>query len=187
MTLVPLLSRCNIYIRRGVASQISIARCRFLTLAIVASAANSSIVSAEGAFAVGRSAYSSWGAGVHDFSTNGEAQSEALRRCSRHGAGCRVVTTFTHSCFGIAVQRGTNGYGWTIGSTAAGVRAAVLNQCLAHGKPCEVKVAMCDGGQVGVAPTDARPPLPQSPKLASPIETSQSPDRGCERYPELCQ
>jgi Domain of unknown function (DUF4189) len=173
-------------IHRAVASQIKLALSCLIAVTIAGGVVASSIANAEGAFAVGRSEFSSWGSGVRDFPTSGEAQSEALRRCNRHGVGCRVVATFAQACFSLAVQSGTNGYGWTIRPTVVEARAVVLNECLAHGKPCEMKVAMCDGGQVRGIPADVRPPLTPSSKLVSPAETSQSPSRGCERYPELC-
>jgi uncharacterized protein DUF4189 len=162
--------------------------CCLLALIVVASTLHSSKSLAAGAFAVGRNAYTSWGSGVHDYPTVSEAQQEALRRCSSHGP-CSIVATFNRACFSIAVQVGRNGYGWITHSTIEEARSAVLNHCLAHGLPCEVKVAMCDsGGSRGTVPVARPSPMP-APAAIPPMATSQpqSTSRGCERYPELCQ
>ena len=161
---------------------------RLLALIVVASMWHSSKSLAAGAFAVGRNAHISWGSGIHDYPIPSEAQQEALRRCSRHGP-CGILTMFNRACFAIAVQVGRNGYGWVTRSTIEEARSAVLNHCLAHGLPCEVKVAMCDsGGSRGTAPI-ARPSSMPAPAPIPPVAMSQpqSPLRGCERYPELCQ
>lgn len=169
-------------------SQVGRMGCCLLALVVIASTCHSSKSLAAGAFAVGRNAHTSWGSGVHDYPTASEAQQEALRRCSRHGP-CSIVATFNQACFAIAIQVGRNGYGWGTRSTIEEARSAVLNHCLAHGQPCEVKVAMCDsGGSRGAAPIARPSPMP-APALIPPIAASQpqSPPRGCERYPELCQ
>jgi hypothetical protein len=159
-----------------------------LAMVVVASTWHPSKAAAAAAFAVGRNAQTSWGSGVVDRPTASEAQQEALRRCSIRGpASCSVVTTFSRTCLAIAVQIGRNGYGWATRPTIGEARNTVLSQCLAHGVPCDVKVALCDSGESRGAPPTASP-MP-APAPVPPVRTSepQSPQRACERYPELCQ
>jgi len=157
-------------------------------LVVVASLWQPSKGIAAAAFAMGRNAHGSWGSGVHDYPTASEAQQEVLRRCSMRGpAACSIVATFSRACFAIAVQVGRNGYGWVTRPTISEARSAVLSQCLAHGMPCEVRVAMCDSGDSrGVRPTSTPFPTP-APAFPSVATRPQSPGNGCDRYPELCQ
>jgi hypothetical protein len=159
-------------------------------LLVVANTCCSSGALAAGALATAREGTRTWGGSSYNAPTYDEAERRALARCSENGPGCRVVAFFSRKCLAVAVQQGTGGSGWATRATIAEAQESVMNNCLSHGRPCTLKLAVCDSVGVQEAPQSAPAPAPPAPpaQRSTPTAAPSAPrSRGCELYPELCQ
>jgi hypothetical protein len=148
---------------------------------------------AAGALASAREGQRTWGGVGYNATTYDEAQQRALARCSQQGAGCRVVAFFSRRCLAVAVQSGTGGSGWAVRATAEEAQEVVMNQCRSHGRPCELKLSVCDSvglpgseppANAPIPPTPGPPSQPTPPPAQAPAPAPRP--RGCDLFPELC-
>jgi hypothetical protein len=114
------------------------------TVAMVVSLCASGAGHAAGAFAVGVGAQGSWGGGTTNAANYAEATRRALLKCSEHGPGCMIVSTFTNTCFSIATQVGTSGYAWATRPTLADAKESAVRRCKSFGRRCQIRSAICD-------------------------------------------
>ena len=71
-----------------------------------------------------------------------QAENRALRECSKHGRGCKVVLWFRNACGALATSPG-NGYGTQWNSGEYGARSGALRECRKYNRTCSIETSFC--------------------------------------------
>jgi len=93
----------------------------------------------------GAIAYSAKDKGVgwsYEWNTENDAKQEALRRCSKQGVACKVITSYENTCGAVAADGNIVTWG-TANLRADAQRRALLECRNAGGKNCSVEVWAC--------------------------------------------
>lgn len=151
-------------------------------------AAGAGVALAAGAFAFGQKPGPSgwsWGS-AYNHSTSEDAQSAAMTRCQAGKAAgdyCKVIATINGKCFAIAVQDGSNGYGWSTAANLDDAQRHAMERCEKYGKSCSLHDSFCDTRSTATAspPTASPSALPPAP---SPPSTGGG--SACQKFPDLC-
>ena len=77
-----------------------------------------------------------------NFETKWQAKNRALRECSKHGRGCKVVLWFRNACGALAISPG-NGYGASWDSDEYAARRSALRTCYKYNDTCSIKASYC--------------------------------------------
>jgi hypothetical protein len=162
----------------------------YIFVALAASSYPTSPVAAAGAWADGQIGWQTWGGYSINAESYEDAAARALASCNRIGGGCRVIAYFNRQCLAVAVQVGAAGRSSAVGPSLVDAQATVMNRCLAYGRPCQLKVGVCDTAglpsrnpPVGLPAPQSSPPVPTPYSTPTPSGTEP---RGCALYPELC-
>jgi hypothetical protein len=152
-------------------------------------ATGAGIALAAGAVAFGQKpGPSGWSLGfANNHATSEDAQGLAMSRCqSRKEAGdyCKIIATINGRCFAIAVQEGSNGYGWTTAATLPEAQERAIERCEKWGKSCSLRESFCDTKTTATASPPAA--APAAPPAASPPSTGGGGSAACQKFPDLC-
>jgi hypothetical protein len=107
---------------------------------------------ADGAYAIGQGPNGSWAGGsAYNQPSVEDAVAVAMEYCRNNDYGitqCKVISTFSNTCFALAVQSDGNGnaYGWATNDNIKAARRAAVTRCYERTDSCSVRKSFCDEG-----------------------------------------
>lgn len=146
----------------------------------------------EGAFFFGQASLGYWSAGTaKNSATTSEAQTTALNNCRRSGyagAFCKLILTFSNTCFAYAVGIDANTWGGQTAENESRARQGALSACQKFGFPCSIRDSFCDTTPVAQDNNSRLAPIIRSPPPPISNAASMRPPQGIRRScSELCQ
>ena len=128
-----------------------------LALSILGTVLLTANSSAVGVYVYGQGADGTWAGGfAYDRQSKSQALSYAMGVC--RGAGylasqhCKLIASFSNTCFALAIQNRGNGYGFATRSNIRSARSSALAKCQKYGSRCYIRDSGCDT-VAGVAKT----------------------------------
>jgi hypothetical protein len=127
---------------------------RFLALAIVFTSVIAPLHSsmAEGAYAIGQGPNGTWAGGnAYNRPSVEDAVAVAMDYCRNNSlgiTGCKIISTFSNTCFALAVQDDGEGnaYGWATNGNIRTARRVAMTRCHERTDSCSIRKSFCDDG-----------------------------------------